>query len=261
MVLAVIGIGFVIGLSVGLTGIGGGSLLTPLLIWFGLPVSTAVGTDLVYNVGTKLAGALQHWRQDGIAWQWVGPLAAGGVPMALIGSLLSIHIGASPVAVHLLRHVVGAALILAGFTTALKTVAGRPRPPASPTPQAAPSTPDLARESGPGRFVVLGAVIGFLIGLTSIGAGSLIAPALLLWTRISPRRIVGTDIASALTLTVVAGGTHLVWGHVDIQMALWLLLGSVPGALLGSRFTVRTAEGPLRTALSGLVVLSGVALL
>lgn len=248
-------VGLTVGFLVGLTGVAGGSLLTPILVLIGVPVPTAVGTDLVYNIGTKLMGTFQHWRQGSVDWRWVAALSVGGVPLAVAGSLMSRVVARDRALVGLLPHALGAMLILAALSTGVLEAVRwwRSRSPVGTfaPPKAVP----------PSRLVPLGAAIGFLVGLTSIGSGSLIAPALLLWSGLSARHIVGTDIGNALFLTMAAGIAHATMGSVDFHMVLNLLVGSIPGAWIGSRMTLYVPSRPLRTVVSGFVFLSGLHLL
>ncbi len=253
VVLLVAGVGLVVGLLVGLTGVGGGSLLTPVLVLVGVPIPTAVGTDLVYNIGTKLTGTIQHFRQHAVDWRWACAIGAGGVPMAVIGSLVA---GALRHDTVLLHHVLGAALVLAAVSTVVQEGVRLVR-----RRRAGAGVPPAARRpASPLMLVPLGAGIGFLVGLTSIGAGSLVAPALLLWSGLTARRIVGTDVATGLLLTAAAGLAHASVGTVDWHLVLNLLAGSIPGAWLGSRLTVRVPGRPLKTIVAGLVLLSGLRL-
>lgn len=253
MALLVAGVGLIVGLLVGLTGVGGGSLLTPILVLVGVPVPAAVGTDLVYNIGTKLMGTIQHVRQHAVDWRWAGAIGAGGAPMAVIGSLVS---GALSQDTLLLRHILGGALVLAAVSTVVLEGARwyrrRRRGPGAPTRPQRPVSPLM--------LVPLGAGIGFLVGLTSIGAGSLVAPALLLWSGLTARRIVGTDVGTGLLLTAAAGLAHAGIGTVEWHLVLNLMAGSVPGAWLGSRLTVRVPGRPLKTIVAGLVLVSGLRL-
>jgi len=246
-------VGLFVGLLVGLTGVGGGSLLTPMLVLLGVPVPAAVGTDLVYNVGTKLMGTLTHWRQGGIEWRWVAALSAGGVPAAVIGSLVSQALAREA---GVLGHLLGGALILAALGTGVQQVI-RWRQRRSDHPDAVPPHMPVS----PAALLPLGVVVGFLVGLTSIGAGALIAPALLVWSNLSGRRVVGTDVANGLLLTAAAGLAHASVGAVEWHLVLNLVLGSIPGAYLGSRLTTYVRSGPLRTVVSGLVLVSGLRLI
>ena len=247
-------LGLVVGVLVGLTGVGGGSLLTPILVLVGIPIPAAVGTDLVYNIGTKLMGTIQHFRQHAVDWRWACALGAGGVPLAVIGSLVS---GALRQDTALLQHILGGALVLAAVSTAIQELVRFLRRRRGIDGDQATLR---GRAVSPLMLVPLGAAIGFLVGLTSIGAGSLMAPALLLWSGLTARRIVGTDVASGFLLTVAAGLAHATIGTVDWHLVLNLMVGSVPGAWLGSRLTLVVPGRPLKTLVAGLVFLSGVRL-
>jgi len=245
--------GLLVGVLVGLGGVGGGSLVTPVLILFGAPPSLAVGTDLLYASGTKLLGALQHWRLRSIDLRWVVRLATGGVPGALAGSLLA---GAALARVAggetALRHLLGLALIGAALGTGVHEYLARARTAATDAQSAGPSP-------APAWLAAFGGVIGLLVGLTSIGSGSLLAPAMLA-SGLAPRRVVGTDIASALLISMAASAVHMAMGSVDVHLALNLMIGSLPGVLIGSRLTARVGGRPLKFLMSSLVLLSGVQL-
>lgn len=262
-------VGLVVGMLIGLTGVGGGSLLTPILVWMGLPVTAAVGTDLVSNAVTKFVGMIQHHRQRSVAWPWVIALASGGAPAALVGTLVVAFVRGRPDAEAWLKHVLGLALMLATGATLLQTWLGRRDEsghgaergaearngsPANETAAAGPSP----RRARPGAATYgLGAATGLFVGLTSVGAGSLVAPVLFLLSPLSPRQVVGTDIASALVVTAVAGAAHAAIGTVDVLLAANLLLGSIPGVWLGSRLTLHVPRKPLRLVISGIMFLTG----
>ncbi len=246
--------GCLVGLLVGLTGVGGASLLTPFLLLIGVPAPTAVGTDLIYNTFTKLVGALQYWRQKAVGPRWVIALAAGGIPAAAGGGILTglfrHRIGEDS----FVRHSIGLVLVLAALFTLFQVF----------SPASAPRSVTETRSRRPLKLrylVPLGALIGLLVGITSIGAGSLVAPVLLAWSKLKPRQIVGTDITNALFLSAAAGLTHAVFGTVNYHLALNLILGSIPGVLLGNRLTLYIPEKPLRTVMSGLVLLAGFSLI
>jgi uncharacterized membrane protein YfcA len=237
--------GLLVGALVGLTGVGGGSLVTPALVWLGVPVPTAVGTDLVANAVTKLVGAVQHARQGSVDARWVLALAVPGIPGAVGGSLLVGALRQHPGAQPWLLHLLGGALVLAAGATLLHGRARRGGP--------------NGGEGRPPRCVAaVGALVGLLLGLTSVGGGSLVAPVLLLTSRLTPRQVVGTETTSALLLAVCAGAAHLAVGTVDVRLVLNLLAGSVPGVWLGSRLTLRVPGHHLRAAVSGLVFVTGV---
>lgn len=236
--------GFAVGLLVGLTGVGGGSLMTPLLILlFGIHPATAVGTDLMYAAVTKTAGSLMHGYNRTVDWRIVGRLAAGSIPTTVltIAALSRFDIN-GPTA----RDVITLVLTLALLVTALalvfrKTVVARyaPRLGALPPQRIAALT------------VGTGAVLGVLVSISSVGAGAIGVTALiLLYPRLPMARIVGSDIAHAVPLTLVAGIGHWFLGSIDLDILASLLLGSVPGILLGSAAAARVPETALRLVLA-----------
>ncbi|MBE3590932.1 MAG: sulfite exporter TauE/SafE family protein [Firmicutes bacterium] len=284
MSMTVVLVGLLVGTLVGLTGVGGGSLLTPILIWMGVPVSTSIGTDLVSNAATKLLGLFQHHRQRSVSWRWVFALAVTGVPAALLGTWAVAWLHTRPETDGVLKHILGAALVLATLATvaqgwvrrrAPRGAQAAPGAPAGPgvtagpsvaapgsqaaDADAAPPLDEAAADGRPGRLVyVFGALVGFMVGLTSVGGGALVAPVLFLLSRLSPRRIVGTDIGNAFFLTVAAGAAHAAIGTVNLPLALNLMLGSLPGVWLGSRLTLVVPRRPLRAVISGIVLVTGV---
>jgi len=254
---ALVAFGFAVGLLVGMTGIGGGSLMTPLLILvFGVKPVIAVGTDLAYGALTKTLGGYKHWRQGTVDTRLSGWMAVGSVPAALggvwvLGALKRAH-GANMDTL-LLRILAGALLVTGVATLAralfLKQLVARER-----------AELRLGR-AHKAAAVVLGAVVGFVLGLTSAGSGALIAVGLILVFRLVPTRVVGTDVFHAAVLLWAAATAHLVAGNVDFGLAATILLGSLPGVWIGSHYSIRVPTGALRTTLAVLLVGSGVALL
>jgi len=247
--------GFAVGLLIGLTGMGGGVLMTPLLmLGVGLSPSLAVGTDLAYAMFTKLTGAWQHWRQGTIDAPLVWNLAAGSVPasLAAVRLLAWLQQEHAALAEFWLARAVGLALVVAAtliLQRFLRDVLGVGSPVALRTPH------DRA------RVCAIGALGGFLVGLTSVGSGSLILALLVLVMPISTDKLVGTDIAHAALLVSVAAIAHFFIGDVDLRVAAWLLVGSVPGVLLGSRLMPIVPRQALQLLLAGLLFLSAVKLL
>jgi uncharacterized membrane protein YfcA len=247
--------GLGVGLLVGMTGIGGGSLMTPLLIIvFGVKPVTAIGTDLAYGAVTKSVGGWRHWRQRTVDLSVSSWMALGSVPAAIAGV----------VALKALQHwdkksfddtvliAVGAALLLCG-TVMLARLAFRP---------AADAEVEHAVMT-PGRkvaAVAFGLAIGFVLGVTSAGSGSLITVALILVFRLAPRKVVGTDVFHAAILLWAAALAHLVAGDIDFGLAATILLGSVPGVWIGSGLSVRVPVAALRVALGLLLLGAGLAL-
>jgi uncharacterized membrane protein YfcA len=252
---AIIAFGLGIGLLVGMTGMGGASLMTPLLIIvFGISPVTAIGTDIFYAAVTKTVGGYQHLKMKtvhrGIAF-W---LAVGSVPSAIAGvyviELLQRSYGED--LDKLVLGMLGGALLVVGVATLLRSVFFK----------------DVIAERYAIHLyrrhiiaaVVTGAVTGFVIGLTSAGSGTLIAIALIAIFRLTPQRVVGTDIFHAAVLLWAAGIAHWVGGNVDFVLAGNILLGSVPGVLLGGLLSVRVPQGLLRRALAVVLIASGVTL-
>ena len=241
--------GVLVGILVGLTGIGGGSLMTPLLIMVvGVKPVTAVGTDLAYAAVTKTVGGYKHWRQHTVDMRLSSWMAVGSVPSAVGGvyvlSVLEDAYGDGFDA--LLLAFLGGALLLTGAATLgrawlVKDALARER--AELTMQRRHKV----------AAVAVGGFVGFVLGVTSAGSGALIAVALILGFRLVPTRVVGTDVFHAALLLWAAAAAHVVSGNVDYGMAATLLLGSVPGVWVGSHWSVRVPTGTLR-ALLGLVL-------
>ena len=250
--LLIVGVGLVVGFLVGMTGVGGGSLLTPALIVLGVRPTVAVGTDLLYGSITKLAGTHQHWRQGGIQWNWVFYLALGSVPASVLATWVihyfRQHYGSAD---NLVRLGLGVVLVLAALATFLNDFYKRRRPETAAL--SAPVDPKAHRL----KVILLGAGVGFLVGLTSVGSGALIAVALLALSRLPSVQIVGTDIAHALVLVSAAATAHLQIGTVDIPLAANLLIGSLPGVILGSKLAYYTPDRPLKVGMALLVLASG----
>lgn len=255
-------VGLVVGLLVGLTGVGGSSVLTPLLILtLGVKPLVAVGTDLAYSVPTKLLGALIHRRQGTVEWRVVGLLCMGGLPASLAGlgllALLRAHLGLDALNAAL-KHGVGALLLIVAVVIVLtpwlrRRQAGRP----SPTMMTAPPAPLWPRGTR-GGVVTLGALVGLLVSLTSIGAGSVTVPVLyLVLPRLGLRRVVGSDVAFAALLIPTAALGHLGMGDVNLGLSLNLLLGSLPGVFIGSKLCARLPDTWLRPALAGALLFAG----
>jgi uncharacterized membrane protein YfcA len=254
---AIIVFGFGIGLLVGMTGMGGGSLMTPLLILlFGIQPVTAVGTDIFYAAVTKTAGGWRHLKHHtvhrGIAF-W---LAVGSVPMAIVGvwmiEVLQREYGEEAIN-QIVLGAVGAALLVVGIATLIRARFLRDVIPER-------SAMHLYRRHIIAA-VITGATTGFVIGLTSAGSGTLIAIVLIAVFRLTPQRVVGTDIFHAAVLLWAAGVAHWVGGNVDLPLAANILIGSIPGVLVGSQLAVRVPTGFLRNALGVVLIASAIALI
>jgi len=239
--------GFSVGLIVGVTGVGGGSLMTPLLVLaFGIAPVTAVGTDLLFAALTKTGGAWAHTRRGNVDWRVVGWLAASAATLVLL-HLFVPH----PEKLSAIVSVgLGVALLLTAcalvFREELHAWAAR-RAPVS-----------VDRRLTSRRTFIVGAILGTLVTVSSVGAGALGVTALFfLYPGLAAARIVGTDIAHAVPLTLVAGLGHAAAGAVDWRLLLALLLGSLPGIWVGSTLSHRIPERFLRTALAAMLVLIG----
>jgi uncharacterized protein len=240
--------GFVVGAVVGVTGVGGGSLMTPLLVLlFGISPVTAVGTDLLFAAITKGGGAWAHARRGGVDWNIVGRLTAGSVPAAVL-TLIGLHyFVADPRAL--------ASVVSVGLGFALLLTAGALLFREQLRRRAAQRT---GNGHAAARTVVVGAVLGVLVSVSSVGAGALGVTALFfLYPGLAAARIVGTDIAHAVPLTLVAGLGHAAAGTVDWPLLGSLLVGSLPGIWLGSHLARALPERVLRGALATMLVLIG----
>ncbi len=243
--------GFVVGVIVGLTGVGGGSLMTPVLVLlFGIHPATAVGTDLLYAAVTKTGGTWVHARLGHVDWRVTGLLAAGSLPAALL-TLTTLHSLAHGAAnAKVITLVLGIALL----STAASLV-WRSRSRDQPTPDIEP----VLRH--PAWTIVTGAVLGVVVSLSSVGAGALGITALyFIYPQMRAVRLVASDLAHAVPLTLVAGTGHWMLGNVDWHLLASLLIGSLPGIYLGSRFASRVSERGLRLLLAMILVVVGVRL-
>lgn len=248
--------GLAVGTVVGLTGVGGGSLMTPILIFFfGVQPHMAVGTDLLFAAFTKLGGTIGFARQGIVPWRVVGLLSAGSIP-ASAATLVALHtLGpAHPQVQSVMTTTLGAALLLTSAAMLYKAVRGKRVPPNL-------AAQDLTRASTPRHWalpLVLGALIGALVTLTSVGAGAIGVTALLLLYPLLPLpRIVAADIAYAVPLTLLAGLGHASLGSVDWALLGTLLAGSLPGIWLGARLSRHLPERVIRALLSVLLAWAG----
>jgi uncharacterized protein len=247
--------GFLIGALVGLTGMGGGSLLTPILvIFFGFKPTLAVGTDVLHGAIFKSFGAVRHRRLGTVHAHLTLWMFLGSGPMSLLGvaaaTWLDHH---SSGAENIEAYAIGAALVIGGCGLVAKTVIKR-----GVQPDDAPFI--LERRDKLIAFV-LGATCGFVVGLTSVGSGTFFGLVMVLVFPLTLPKIVGTDIFHAAALLWVAGFGHLVAGNVDLRTMMWLLTGSIPGVLISSQFTPRVPDRALRLGLASVLMLSGIKLI
>ena len=253
----VIALGLGIGILVGMTGMGGASLMTPLLILIvGTAPVTAIGTDIFYGAITKTVGGWQHLKRYTAHLGLVVWLTAGSVPAAIGGvkviEVLQSNYGEDTVN-QVVLGMVGAALMVVGIATLIRAL--------------------FLRDVIPDRHamhlyrrdkivaVVTGAITGFVIGLTSAGSGTLVAIVLIAVFRLTPQRVVGTDIVHAAVLLWAAGIAHWVGSNIDFGLAANILIGSIPGVLIGARYSTRVPQALLRNALGLVLCGSAVTLL
>ncbi|HEX5806918.1 MAG TPA: sulfite exporter TauE/SafE family protein [Macromonas sp.] len=258
--------GFFVGFIVGMTGVGGGSLMTPILIFFfGVKPYLAVGTDLLFASFTKAGGTLSMIRQRMVPWRVVGQLSIGSIPAAL-ATLYVLHtIGpAEPAVQKVMTSTLGVALLLTAAAMFYKAMRSRqPGLALSPAAKGKTVPPTQAEHARHWSLPVLfGALIGTMVTLTSVGAGAIGVTVLLILFPLLPLpRIVAADIAYAVPLTLVAGLGHASLGSVDWPLLLKLLAGSLPGIWIGSRLIHKTPERLVRSMLSVLLAYAGTKLL
>ncbi len=253
--MVVIAFGLGVGILVGMTGIGGGALMTPLLVLFvGTPPVTAVGTDLAYGAVTKTVGGFKHWRLGTIDFPLSWWMAVGSIPAAVTGvyviDFLERHLGGQAFDRAMLYLLAGAI----GFTGVMTLVR------AIFLKQLIARERDTVVMKARHKIaaVLLGLSVGLVLGITSAGSGSLIALGLIMIFRLTPYRVVGTDIFHAALVLWAAAIAHIAAGNVDYALAGTILIGSVPGVWVGSHMSVRLPAGTLRTVLG--VVLIGAAM-
>jgi hypothetical protein len=236
--------GFAVGLLVGMTGVGGGSLMTPILILlFGIHPATAVGTDLLYAAVTKTGGSLVHGWARSIDWRVVRRLAAGSVPATVITLALLSHFNLNGEAA---RGLITLVLSVALFATGLVLVFGGPL---VALYRARVSQLDPNRTAT--VTILVGALLGVLVSISSVGAGAIgVVLLVLLYPQLPIAKIVGSDIAHAVPLTLIAGVGHWMMGSVNWHIIASLLVGSLPGIFIGSYFAIRVPERALQLVLA-----------
>ncbi|RFB76288.1 sulfite exporter TauE/SafE family protein [Methylovirgula sp. 4M-Z18] len=244
--------GFAIGALVGLTGVGGGSLMTPVLVLlFHVHPPTAVGTDLLYAGLTKIGGAFVHGRNETVDWRVTRRLAMGSVPAAIITLLALAHFGQNGATTNqIITTTLGFALILTAiFLLAQTWVLDR---------AAALKDVTVKRARVRGFTILLGAVLGVMVSISSVGAGAIGVTILwMLYPKLPTVRIVGSDIAHAVPLTLIAGVGYWWLGSIDWAMLVSLLFGSIPGISIASHFSARVPDRVLRPLLACTLLLVG----
>jgi hypothetical protein len=243
--------GFGVGLLVGMTGVGGGSLMTPLLILlFGIHPATAVGTDLLYAAATKTCGTIVHGFTGSIDWRVVTRLAAGSVPMTVVTLFTLSRVNlTSGLAEHFITFILSIALLATAVALVFRTrlVAYYSR-----------RVGELSDRRTAVLTIITGAILGVLVSLSSVGAGAIGVTALiLLYPRLPTARIVGSDIAHAVPLTLAAGVGHWIMGSIDGHILGSLLVGSIPGIVVGSYAAARVPDRALRFTLAAVLAVVG----
>jgi uncharacterized membrane protein YfcA len=243
--------GAFVGLVVGLTGVGGGSLMTPLLILFGIPYNVAIGTDLLYAAATKSSGVLAHGRQNSVQWRLVGYLAAGSIPASIITVILldQVFTNADEYK-EILTTSLGIMLIFTAvvilFKRFLRDSSDRPHGPIG----------SFFQVNATKVTFIAGIFLGVFVTLSSVGAGAFCAALLMtLYPRLPALHIVGTDIAHAVPLTLIAGLSHLfLLGNVDLVLLVSLLIGSLPAIHVGTKLAAKIPSQVLQPILAFLLL-------
>jgi uncharacterized membrane protein YfcA len=242
--------GLMVGFVIGLTGVGGGSLMTPILLALGFHPAAAVGTDLIYAALTKTVGTVAQHAGGTVEWKIVRRMAYGSVPATAFTLWVLSHVdGASPQLAAVIKFVLGVALVLTAAAIFLRSYVVR----------IAARWSDVSDATSAMLTILAGILVGVLVSLSSVGAGAIGVTALiLLYPRLNLARIVGTDIAHGVPLTLVAGAGYWLRGDVDWHLLGSLLLGSVPGILAGSVLAPRVPESGLRPAMAAILLFVGV---
>jgi uncharacterized membrane protein YfcA len=245
--------GVIVGFTVGLTGMGGGALMTPVLVLlFGVNPGTAVSSDLLTSLVMKPVGGTVHFRRGTVQWPLVTWLAIGSVPAAFAGVFVLKQLGTGQTVENNIKTLLGWALLVAAASMIAKAFLGvragvRPARAAEPVAVKRVAT------------LLIGMAGGFIVGMTSVGSGSLmIVMLLLLYPALAAKELVGTDLVQAIPLVGAATLSHALFGHIDLGLTTSLLIGSVPGVYIGARVSARAPDALIRPAL--IVILLGSAL-
>ena len=243
--------GVLVGLLVGLTGVGGGSLMTPILVLaFGFHPSTAVGTDLLYAAATKTVGTAVHGSQGSVEWRIVRRLLIGSMPTTVLTLLALSYLGSQSALVnHIITVTLGVTLLFTALTLFLRRRI---------IERFAPQFEGIPEPHRTWFTILLGAVLGILVSLTSVGAGALgMIVLLVLYPKLPVARLVGSDIAHAVPLTLLAGLGHWMMGSVNAGLLVSLLIGSIPGIIVGSLVATRVSERVLTPILATTLAIVG----
>jgi hypothetical protein len=248
-------VGLLTGVLVGMTGMGGGSLMTPILVFvFGISPTTAIGTDIAHGAVFKTVGAVQHRRMGNVRARLAGWMLIGSAPMSLLGVWVSVQLtrryGDDVESV--MGQVLGAALLFGAAGLVAKSLVH---------PGSTGEMPGRLSRRDCVAAILIGAFGGFIVGLTSVGSGVFFGLTLLIIFPLRAHKVVGTDIFHAAVLLYIAGAAHWAAGNVDFGILGWLLLGSIPGVLIGGRVSFAIPEQKLRLLLASVLGLAGIKLL
>lgn len=253
--------GALVGFTVGLTGMGGGALMTPILVLlFGVSPGTAVSSDLLASLVMKPVGAAVHSRTGTVNWRLTRWLALGSVPAASAGVFVLNHLGTGEDVAGRLKTMLGWALIVAAVAMVVRALLGaRARARGAISETGAERTPVQLKRVA---TVLIGVAGGFIVGMTSVGSGSLmIVMLLLLYPQLSAKELVGTDLVQAIPLVGAATVSHVVFGHVDLGLTGSVLVGALPGVYLGARVSSRAPDALIRPVLVVILLASALKLL
>jgi uncharacterized membrane protein YfcA len=244
-------VGLVVGLIVGLTGVGGGSLMTPTLVFlFKVPLDIAIGTDLIFASLTKIAGVAAHGMRGNVNWRIVGRLAAGSLPASVATVVVMSQLKAHG------KPLDGILLPLLGLSLVATAAAVMLR---KRILAAGGKTFEISEQTSNRLATLVGVVLGVMVTLTSVGAGAIgVAALMLLYPRIRSAEVVGSDLAHAIPLVTVAGLGHLQLGNLDYRLLVGLLVGSIPGIYIGSTVSNRLPEVMMRRILAGVLLVMGI---
>jgi uncharacterized membrane protein YfcA len=249
--LLIILIGLIVGFMIGLTGMGGGALMTPfMLIVLKMDPVIAIGTDLTFAAITKVVGGLKHRREENVNFTAVGWMAAGSLPASFFGAQIVLRLGRQDFIINGLPKILGATLALVALLIALRA-AGLIKA----KDDRAPKLPSPVGLAG------IGVIGGFLVGMTSIGGGTVIMALLMLFYAIPLNYLVGLDVVHGALLAGVSAFSYNLAGKVDWSIVIWLLLGSLPGVWMGARAVARVNRSLVRFSLAAFIFLAGLRLL
>jgi uncharacterized membrane protein YfcA len=244
-------VGLVVGLLVGLTGVGGGSLMTPTLVFlFKIPVDIAVGTDLIFASLTKIAGVTAHSTRGNVNWRIVTRLGLGSLPASVATILVMGHFKAHGKPLdHIILPVLGVSLVATAAAVMLR----------KRILAVGSGTFNLSEETSNRVAIFVGVLLGVMVTLTSVGSGAIgVAAMMILYPKLRASEVVGSDLAHAIPLVTVAGLGHLQLGNIDYRLLVGLLLGSIPGIYIGSTVSSRLPEVMMRRILAGVLLVMGI---